>query len=456
VATLKILYDSGTLVLQGFSGEHVPEGFVYDPRVGLYRGPAICYRALITKLYRAGVEVVDEAKAYLPLERSHRSDREPRPYQLEAINAWVTAGRRGIVVLPTGAGKSFVAELCIAHCDRSCLVVAPTLNLVGQWYDQLSRAFPGEVGVLGGGVHTVEGITVATYDSAHLHVERYGARFGLLIFDEIHHLAGPTVRAAAEFSLAPFRLGLTATLERPDGGHEALFDLVGPVVYRKEIDELSGTYLADYESVCLTVHLEEAERVAYEEARALYREFVEIRGIRMGGAGGWRRFLRETSRSKEGRRAFKAWAESRRLLQATPAKLRLLEELIRRHSEGRIIIFTNDNATVYAISKRMLVPAITHQTALPERQQVLADFASGLLPVLVTSRVLNEGIDIPSADVAIVLSGTSTVREHVQRLGRILRPQPGKRAVLYELVVADSVEERTSSYRRQHRAFQEE
>jgi superfamily II DNA or RNA helicase len=144
------------------------------------------------------------------------------------------------------------------------------------------------------------------------------------------------------------------------------------------------------------------------------------------------------------------------LLQATPGKLRLLEELVRRHREGRIIIFTNDNATVYNISQLMLVPAITHQTSLVERQQLLADFASGVLPVLVTSRVLNEGVDIPSADVAIVLSGTSTVREHVQRLGRILRPQEGKRAVLYELVVSDSVEERTSTSRRQHRAFQQE
>jgi superfamily II DNA or RNA helicase len=456
MASRKILYDSGTLLLQGFSAAEIPNGFVYDPRVELYRGPAIQYRALITTLYRGDVEVVDEARAYLPLGRRHRSDRSPRPYQLEAVNAWVQAGRRGIVVLPTGAGKSFVAELCIAHCDRSCLVVAPTLNLVGQWYDQLCRSFPGEVGVLGGGVHTVEGITVATYDSAHLYVERYGARFGLLIFDEIHHLAGPTVRAAAEYALAPFRLGLTATLERQDGAHTVLYDLVGPVVYRKEIDELSGSYLADYESVCLRVHLDEGERAAYERAREAYRDFVTSRGIRMGGSGGWQRFLRETSRSKEGRRAFKAWAESRRLLQATPAKLRLLEQLIRRHSQGRILIFTNDNATVYTISKSMLVPAITHQTSLPERQRLLADFASGLLPVLVTSRVLNEGVDIPSADVAIVLSGTSTVREHVQRLGRILRPQPGKQAVLYELVVSDSIEERTSSFRRQHRAFQQE
>ena len=117
-------------------------------------------------------------------------------------------------------------------------------------------------------------------------------------------------------------------------------------------------------------------------------------------------------------------------------------------------MFTNDNATVYEISRRLLLPAITHQTDLKERRAMLAAFADGRLPVIVTSKVLNEGVDIPSADVAIVLSGTATVREHVQRLGRILRKQEGKQAVLYELVVEDSAEERTSARRREHAAYQ--
>ena len=153
--------------------------------------------------------------------------------------------------------------------------------------------------------------------------------------------------------------------------------------------------------------------------------------------------------------ALKAWRESRRILQGAPAKLRLLEELLRKHRDGRCIVFTNDNATVYDISKRLLIPAITHQTDLKERKALLASFADGSLPVLVTSRVLNEGVDIPSADVAIVLSGTGTVREHVQRLGRILRRVEGKQATLYELVVAESAEQATSARRRDHAAYQQ-
>jgi superfamily II DNA or RNA helicase len=131
----------------------------------------------------------------------------------------------------------------------------------------------------------------------------------------------------------------------------------------------------------------------------------------------------------------------------------MLEELLHRHREGRVLVFTNDNATVYEISRRFLVPAITHQTDIKERRAYLEAFAAGTLNVLATSRVLNEGIDLPSADVAVVLSGTQTVREHVQRLGRILRKQDGKQAILYELVVADSAEERASERRRDHVAW---
>ncbi|MFK7930343.1 MAG: DEAD/DEAH box helicase family protein, partial [Myxococcota bacterium] len=440
---------------EGFPNEEVPSGFLHDPRIGFPRGPAIAYADIVLDLHRRGLPYRDEARDYAVLEREHHTTRTPREYQQEAVAAWRKAGRRGVVVLPTGAGKSFVAELCIADADRSTLVVAPTLDLVGQWYDGLRAAFGEPIGILGGGVHEVHPITVATYDSAWMHMERYGARFGLLVFDEVHHLPGPSFAQAATQSIAPFRLGLTATLERPDGGHERIFDLVGPIRYRREITELAGDFLAEYRTELVHVHLSDAERDAYEEARFTFRDFCTSAGIRLGGAGGWQHFLRESARSNEGRLAFKAWQRSRRLLQGADAKVRVLADLLRQHADNRVLVFTNDNATVYEISRRLLLPAITHQTDLKERQQLLKDFASGELPVLVTSRVLNEGVDIPSADVAIVLSGTQTVREHVQRLGRILRKQEGKQAILYELIAENTVEERQSERRRDHVAYRE-
>src|SRR5262249_46004276 len=118
-----------------------------------------------------------------------------------------------------------------------------------------------------------------------------------------------------------------------------------------------------------------------------------------------------------------------------------------------ILVFTYDNATVYQIARRFLVPAITHQTKTKERKQTLELFHKGEYNVLVTSQVLNEGVDVPAANVGIVLSGTSTVREHVQRLGRLLRKQGEKQAILYEVITRGTAEEFSSDRRRQHHAY---
>ena len=161
---------------------------------------------------------------------THRVQREARDYQREAVQSWLNHQRRGVVVLPTGSGKSFVAELCMAQTKRSTMIIAPTLDLVGQWYDSMRLSFSTEVGILGGGFHDIRDITVSTYDSAYLHLPKYGDRFALLIYDEVHHLPAQASLDAAKLSMAPFRLGLTATLEREDGRERLLDSILGPVV----------------------------------------------------------------------------------------------------------------------------------------------------------------------------------------------------------------------------------
>ncbi|RME27235.1 MAG: DEAD/DEAH box helicase, partial [Deltaproteobacteria bacterium] len=424
------------------------------------RGLACLYPQVVLGARAAGITLRDEARAWpvdfdLPLLAS----RSPRPYQREALDAWLAAGRRGTVVLPTGAGKTFVALLAIAAAARPALVVAPTLDLVGQWHDRLAASFGGEVGILGGGHHDVQPLTVSTYDSALLHLARYGDRFGLLVFDEVHHLPAPGYITAAQAALAPFRLGLTATLERADGREQALLDVVGPVVYRREITELSGEFLADYETIRLEVHLSAEERAQYDHHRKVFRDFVNRHGIRLGGEHGWQNFLREASRSREGRAAHQSYMTARRIAHGTERKLELLQTLLEEERGRRTIVFTQDNATAYKVSRELLLPCISHQTDVKERRAILDAFEAGRMPALVTSKVLNEGVDIPAAEVAIVLSGSGTVREHVQRLGRILRPGRAadgrpKQARLYELVAADTAEERTSARRRRHAAYQ--
>ena len=315
------------------------------------------------------------------------------------------------------------------------------------------RGVSGSIGLLGGGYYDLQPITVTTYDSAYIHLERWGNRFGLLVFDECHHLPSASYQFAAVGAIAPYRLGLTATPERADGRDNLYPELIGPVVYRREIKQLAGDFLAEYRVVHMEVDLSPAEMERYTEARATYRQFVQDNGISMGSPAGWQRFLQLTCRLPEGRAAFQAYREQKRGARAAPAKIELLDDLLHRHAMDRVIIFTYDNASVYQIARRFLVPAITHQTKTRERQQILERFHSGEYNVVVTSQVLNEGVDVPAANVGIILSGTGSVREHVQRLGRLLRKHGDKQALLYEVVTRATAEEYTSERRRQHHAY---
>ena len=148
-----------------------------------------------------------------------------------------------------------------------------------------------------------------------------------------------------------------------------------------------------------------------------------------------------------------AHREQRRLAHSAPSKLDYVETLLRAHQSDKTIIFTNDNETAYAVSRRFLLPIITHQTKVSRRSEILEQFKTGLYQAVVTSKVLNEGIDVPAASVAIILSGSGSVREHVQRLGRILRKAEGKQAILYELVAEGTAEMNTSNRRREHNAY---
>ena len=379
--------------------------------------------------------------------------RTPRPYQAEALAAWQAAQHRGVVVLPTGAGKTWVACLAIDDRRRSTLVLAPTLDLVRQWYDVLRTTFGVPVGVVGGGDYDIQALTVSTYDSAYLHMEHLGNRFGLVVFDECHHLPSAAYALAARAAVAPFRLGLTATPERADGRHADLDELVGPIVYRKDIVDLAGDYLAPYDTVRLSVELGAADRRLHDEERAIYRDFLARNGIRMSSPSGWSDFVIRSARNDDGRRAMAAYRRQREIAFAAPAKLDYVGLLLDRHRDDRVLLFTQDNATAYELSRRFLIPIITHVTRVRERSEILAGLADGRYGAVVTSKVLNEGVDIPEANVAIVVSGSASVREHVQRLGRLLRKHGDKEALLYEIVTRDTAEEFTSDRRRQHHAY---
>ncbi len=448
--TLK--FDRGTLILHPPpSGKTWMDYAIWDDRIERFRVPAHQYRNLVLALRAEGTELDDKAKAFAEVEMVPSLEMEPYPHQQEALDAWRQAGRMGVVVLPTAAGKTYLAQLAMQITQRSTLVMVPTLDLMHQWYAHLTAAFPDvEVGLLGGGSRDRTPILVSTYDSAAINAETLGNQYALLVFDECHHLPSSFNRVIAEFAIAPYRLGLTATPERTDGKHEDLNTLIGAEVYRKTAEELSGSALAKHKATQIKVKLSKQERERYDRLVQIRNAFLKEANIYLSSAQGWQRFVQASARSKAGRKAMLAHREAKAIAFGTEGKLRILADLLAQHYPERTLIFTDDNATVYRISQELLIPAITHQTPVKERHDVLTRFKQGEYKTLVASRVLNEGVDVPEASVAIVLSGTGSTREYIQRLGRILRKgkDPTKLALLYEVVAEDTSEEGVSRRRK--------
>ncbi|MEH1947866.1 MAG: DEAD/DEAH box helicase family protein [Nostoc sp.] len=448
-------FDRGTLILHPPPrGKGWMDYATWDDRVEKFRIPAIRYRSLVEALQAEDVYFIDEAKQFYPVDLVPTLEMEPYPHQTEALAAWKLAGRQGVVVLPTAAGKTYLAQMAMQSTPRTTLIVVPTLDLMHQWYAHLVAAFPdAEVGLLGGGSRDRTAILVATYDSAAIHAETLGNQYALIVFDECHHLPTDFNRVIAEYAIAPYRLGLSATPERTDGKHADLNILIGQEVYRKRAEDLAGKALAEHEIVQIKVKLSQLERERYNQLIQTRNDFLKQSKISLGSLQGWQMFVQMSARSQSGRRAMLAHREAKDIALGTDGKLRILINLLAEHYPARILIFTADNATVYRISQELLIPAITHQTPVKERHEILTKFREGKYNTLVASHVLNEGVDVPAASVAIILSGTGSAREYTQRLGRILRKGniENKQAILYEVVAEDTSEEGTSARRRGER-----
>ncbi|WP_448574310.1 DEAD/DEAH box helicase [Trichothermofontia sp.] len=451
--TPTLSFDRGTLILHPPPrGKAWIEYAVWDDRVERFRIPANQYRPLVESLQAEGTVFTDRAKAFAPLTLTPCLEMPPYPHQQAALAAWQQAGRQGVVVLPTAAGKTYLAQLAMQATLRHTLIVVPTLDLLHQWYAHLLAAFPdAEIGLLGGGARDRSPILVATYDSAAIHAETLGNRYALLIFDECHHLPSDFNRVIAEYAIAPYRLGLTATPERADGRHTDLDRLIGPTVYRKAPEDLAGQALAHHDVVQIKVNLSQWERQRYEALIQERNAFLSQSKIRLGSLEGWQRFVQVSATSAAGRKAMLAHHEARAIALGTDGKIRVLTDLLNQHYPEQVLIFTNDNATVYRISQDFLIPAITHQTPVKERHDILDRFKQGIYKTLVVANVLDEGVDVPDVRIAIFLAGSGSTRQFVQRLGRVLRKgtQVNKQAILYEVVAADTIEERTSDRRRQ-------
>lgn len=445
---IAIRFDRGTIDL----GAAKPrlEGVVFDPRTRSHRLSAHRFAELASRADDYGVVLTGDLRRSWTKPEVAPPPIELRTYQEQALASWKAFGRKGLVVLPTGAGKTRVAIAAIADTKLPAVVLVPTRALASAWIRELFDRLNEPIGLVGDGERRVERITVMTFESAYRRMDAFGDRFGMLVVDEVHHFASGARIEALESCAAVARLGLTATAPEPwSEGVRMLDALVGPIVFELGYADLVGKHLAPLRMMTMLVRLDDDERTLYEEST---RGFRELRRTFMRAHPGadLPALLRGIAALPGGGRALRDHARAQELAGFPRSKRAIVRELLARHRAEKTLVFTSHCENAYTLSVDNLVPVITGDTSARERTDILAKFREGKVRAIVSARVLNEGIDVPDARVAIVVAGVQGVREHVQRIGRVLRPAPGKEALVYELVTRATSDARRAQLRAGH------
>jgi superfamily II DNA or RNA helicase len=452
----RLHFSAGTLVLEGLPARTLtqvfgPDFWKWDQRIGAWRCDAIHYAPVRGQLEAAKLAVRDDVPHWHAV-RWRRCELPPLRDEQEAAVANWNRTRRGCIVMPTGTGKTEVALSIMEQTGVATLVVAPVRDLMYQWHRRILAGLGYDAGIIGDSSFRLLPVAVTTYDSACIHMERLGDKFGLIVFDECHHLPGRVRADAARMCAAPLRLGLTATPERSDGRHSELSELIGPIAYELPISAVKGQTLADYEVVRIPIHLSDEEQRRYDELSAQVRRYM-IDRRQEDPHFTWENLCAESGSTPEARRALKAYHAKKSIEDRAEEKLRVLEDLFRLHAGDPCLIFAGSNAMARDVSRRFLIPCLLNHCGKKERLEVLQGLEAGTYHALVANQVLDEGVDLPAVKVAVVIGGTASSRQAKQRLGRILRKSGNARAVLYEIVSAGTNEERRSRQRRTSDAF---
>ena len=397
---------------------------------------------VVKKLKLGGLRVVDESNL---ITRRNAVDVELkialRDYQEEAIEAWIEHDGRGVIALPTGAGKTYIGIAAIARLKLPTLVVVYTKEQLHQWLEKLLKTTTlnrSLIGLYYSEEKRIAPITITTYQTAYRHVEVLSDKFSLLIVDEVHHLPADKFRIIALKLLAPYRMGLSATPYREDGRHEELFRLMGGIVYYRMLQELQDRgYIAPYRIIPVFVALRPSEAVEYQRLRKEYQRLASGRNVE--------ELLRDSAVGDEtAKKALSILNSMKKLVAHSEAKIeaakRIVEEELLRGS--KILVFTQYLSQAEIVARKLGAPLLSGATPRDKRKLVLEGFKRGHYKVLVMTTVGDEGIDIPDANVGVILSSSGSRRQFIQRLGRLLRPKPGKEAKLYEIIAKNTFEER--------------
>nr|WP_197407791.1 DEAD/DEAH box helicase [Halobacterium noricense] len=368
-------------------------------------------------LYEAGYPVQDERD----LESGEPLDvdlhLELRDYQQDWVDRFVDASS-GVLVGPPGSGKTVAAMGVLEAVGGETLILVPSRELAAQWREELlahTSLEPDQIGEYHGGSKQVRPVTIATYQTAGMDRHRHvfdDREWGLVVYDEVHHIPAEVARRSADLQ-SKHRLGLTATPVREDDKEEDIYTLVGPPI---------GT---DWDALF--------------DAGYVAEPTVEIRYVPWRDEDARYEYAAESGHTR------------RRLAAENPAKDDEVRHLLDQHGDKQALVFVDYLEQGERLADAIDAPFVNGETRHAEREALFDRFRTGALDTLVVSRIGDEGIDLPDAELAVVASGLGgSRRQGAQRAGRTMRP--GGQSLLFVLATRGTEEEDDARSRMRHLA----
>lgn len=376
-----------------------------------------------------------------------------KPRQDDAIAAWRAAGCRGILEMATGTGKTIAAIGCAAGIgDLALLMIAvPSIELVEQWISALAETSTLTNVIKASGSAAIwmqrfyralslandpEGVAslpitvVGTYDSlsdpktVRLIDDAGGLPSrSMLVCDEVHRVGAPAYQAVM-LDRYSCRLGLSATPIRKydESGNELIDDYFGGTVFTFDIGQaIAAKVLAPYDYTIYFALLTNDEYAEYQDLTAS---------------------IGRLSAAEEPERADRAkllLIKRANILRGASAKVELIEEILSKHSFRSGLIYCSDIEQAGLVAARLSRAGQSiarYSSDDVDRQRILREFARGRTHLLAAIKCLDEGVDIPSCDFALLLASDSSERQFIQRRGRVLRrADPDKVAQIVDVFI---------------------
>jgi superfamily II DNA or RNA helicase len=352
--------------------------------------------------------------------------------QIEVLKKWRANNFRGIFQAATGFGKTYTAIMAIQGMVtkagiESCLVVVPTITLKAQWEAELAK-------------HKIKFAEVLVINTAIKQPRDYD----MLVLDECHRYAADSFKRIFEVADCDYVMGLTATLEREDGLHDIILDYL-QLIDQVTVDEcLDNGWISPYTVYNVAVPLPDDEQIAYKKADNSFKHFAASLGFGGDAFRNAQTYLKSGSNEQKAKAAmyYNAMRKRKVICSNNSNKVKATSDIINALGKVNGLIFSGTTDFAEKLQEKLGDICMSFHSKITKKDQkaIVARFKDKRTKVRYLSSVqaLNEGFNVPDCSIAIIAGSNSTKRTFIQQLGRVVRMQVGKQAVIVNLYTPDT------------------